>query len=41
MQTQMLIGAKFEAGTETAETILNPKTEEVILQLPRRRTRAG
>ena len=34
MQTQMLIGAKFEAGTETAETILNPKTEEAILQLP-------
>ncbi len=34
MQTQMLIGAKFEAGTETAETILNPKTEDVILQLP-------
>jgi aminobutyraldehyde dehydrogenase len=34
MQTQMLIGSKFEAGTETAETILNPKTEDVILQLP-------
>ncbi len=34
MQTQMLIGSKFEAGTETAETILNPKTEEVILNLP-------
>jgi aminobutyraldehyde dehydrogenase len=34
MQTQMLIGSKFEAGTETAETILNPKTEETILQLP-------
>jgi aminobutyraldehyde dehydrogenase len=34
MQTQMLIGSKFETGTETAETILNPKTEEVIMQLP-------
>ena len=34
MQTQMLIGSKFEAGTETAETILNPKTEETILELP-------
>ena len=34
MQTQMLIGSKFEAGTETAETILNPKTEATILELP-------
>ena len=34
MQTQMLIGSKFVGGTETAETILNPKTEETILELP-------
>ena len=34
MHTQMLIGSRFEAGTETAETILNPKTGETILQLP-------
>ena len=34
MQTNMLIGSNFVAGTETAETILNPKTEETILELP-------
>ena len=34
MQTQMLIGSSFVAGTETAETILNPKTEETIIELP-------
>jgi aminobutyraldehyde dehydrogenase len=34
MDTQMLIGAKFEAGTETDEKILNPKTGEVIVDLP-------
>ncbi|MCJ7993907.1 gamma-aminobutyraldehyde dehydrogenase [Rhizobium cremeum] len=34
MDTQMLIGATFEAGTETEEKILNPKTGEVILDLP-------
>ncbi len=34
MQTQMLIGSTFVAGTETAETILNPKTEETIIELP-------
>ncbi len=34
MDTQMLIGAKFEAGTEAEEKILNPKTGEVILDLP-------
>ncbi len=34
MDTQMLIGAKFEAGTETEEKILNPRTGEVILDLP-------
>ena len=30
----MLIGAKFEAGTETDEKILNPKTGDVIVDLP-------
>ncbi|SDB15520.1 gamma-aminobutyraldehyde dehydrogenase [Bauldia litoralis] len=34
MDTQMLIGSGFEAGTETAETILNPRTGETILDLP-------
>ncbi|MBL8579782.1 MAG: gamma-aminobutyraldehyde dehydrogenase [Mesorhizobium sp.] len=34
MQTQMLIGAKFEAGTETAEAVLNPRTGATILDLP-------
>lgn len=34
MDTQMLIGASFEAGTETEEKILNPKTGDVILDLP-------
>ena len=34
MQTEMLIGAKFEKGTETEEQILNPKTGETILMLP-------
>jgi len=34
MQTDMLIGSSFVKGTETAETILNPKTEETIVQLP-------
>lgn len=34
MDTQMLIGAKFEAGTETDEKILNPKTGELIVDLP-------
>jgi aminobutyraldehyde dehydrogenase len=30
----MLIGSTFEAGTETEEKILNPKTGEAILDLP-------
>ena len=30
----MLIGSSFEAGTETAEKVLNPKTEETIVDLP-------
>jgi aminobutyraldehyde dehydrogenase len=34
METNMLIGTKFEAGTETEEPILNPRTGEVILNLP-------
>ena len=34
MLTEMLIGAKFEKGTETEEQILNPKTGETILGLP-------
>ena len=34
METAMLIGSKFEIGTETEEPILNPKTGETILMLP-------
>ncbi len=34
MDTQMLIGANFEAGTETEEKILNPRTGETVLNLP-------
>ena len=34
MDTAMLIGSKFEAGTEAEEQILNPKTGETILNLP-------
>jgi aminobutyraldehyde dehydrogenase len=34
MQTEMLIGSKFEKGTETEEQILNPKTAETILGMP-------
>jgi aminobutyraldehyde dehydrogenase len=34
MQTEMLIGSKFEKGTEAEEQILNPKTGETILDLP-------
>jgi aminobutyraldehyde dehydrogenase len=34
MDTQMLIGSKFEKGTEPGEPVLNPKTGEVILDLP-------
>ena len=34
METNMLIGTNFEAGTETEEPILNPRTGEVILNLP-------
>jgi len=34
MDTQMLIGARFEAGTEAEEHILNPKTGGKIVDLP-------
>jgi aminobutyraldehyde dehydrogenase len=34
MDTKMLIGASMEAGTETEETVLNPKTGSAILELP-------
>ena len=34
MHTEMLIGDRFEAGTETPENVLNPKTGETILHLP-------
>ncbi len=34
MDTKMLIGGAFEAGTETEEQVLNPRTGEVILKLP-------
>jgi aminobutyraldehyde dehydrogenase len=34
MDTQMLIGARFEKGTETEEPILDPKTGGTILDLP-------
>ena len=34
MDTQMLIGSRFEAGTETEEHVLNPKTGEKVLNLP-------
>jgi len=34
MDTAMLIGSRFEAGTETEEPILNPRTGATILSLP-------
>ncbi|MBN9241806.1 MAG: gamma-aminobutyraldehyde dehydrogenase [Mesorhizobium sp.] len=34
MDTEMLIGAKFEKGTEAGEPVLNPKTGATILDLP-------
>ncbi len=34
LETAMLIGSKFEDGTEVAEPILNPRTGETILNLP-------
>jgi len=34
MQTAMLIGTDFEAGSEDVEQVLNPATGETILELP-------
>ncbi|MGH1417920.1 MAG: gamma-aminobutyraldehyde dehydrogenase [Hyphomicrobiaceae bacterium] len=34
METQMLIGSSFEAGLETPESILNPKTGQAVLSIP-------
>ncbi len=34
MDTHLLINGEFVAGTETAETILNPRTGRTILELP-------
>lgn len=34
MDTQMLIGARFEAGTETEENIFNPRTGEIVVKVP-------
>ena len=34
MDTSMLIGSAFEAGAETAEPVLDPKTGAKILDLP-------
>lgn len=34
METKMLIGSSFEAGTEIEEAVLNPRTGETILMLP-------
>ena len=33
LDTEMLIGSKFVAGTETPESVINPKTEETIVKL--------
>ena len=34
LDTQMLIGSKFVAGTEAPEPVINPKTEAKIVELP-------
>ncbi len=34
LDTQMLIGPNFVAGTEAPDTVINPKTEEAIVSLP-------
>jgi len=34
MDTAMLIGSRFEAGTEVEEKILNPRTGELLLGMP-------
>ncbi|WP_243375121.1 gamma-aminobutyraldehyde dehydrogenase [Microvirga solisilvae] len=33
-EVEMLIGSRFEAGVEDAETILNPRTGETVMKLP-------
>lgn len=38
METNMLIGGSFEAGTDTEEKVLNPRTGAVILTLPEANT---
>jgi aminobutyraldehyde dehydrogenase len=34
VDTQLLIGSRFEAGTETAEQVLNPRTGKLIEAIP-------
>lgn len=34
LETEMLIGSQFVAGAETGEPVINPKTEETIVDLP-------
>src|SRR5512134_3310965 len=34
LDTQMLIGSKFVAGSEKPEAVVNPKTEGTIVELP-------
>jgi aminobutyraldehyde dehydrogenase len=34
MDTEMLIGSRFEAGTETPEQVLNPRTGKLIQAIP-------
>ncbi len=34
MERELLVGSKFVLGADAEETVLNPKTEEVICQLP-------
>src|SRR5687767_15602186 len=34
MNTQMLIGSRFERGSETEEQVLNPRTGELIEAIP-------
>jgi aminobutyraldehyde dehydrogenase len=34
METQMLIGSSFVTGTEAVEKIINPRNEDVLLELP-------
>ncbi|MGB4908113.1 MAG: aldehyde dehydrogenase family protein, partial [Tabrizicola sp.] len=34
IQTQLLIGSAFEAGQEAKESVLNPRTGALILEVP-------